>query len=72
MVNPISNQMFSHDFPKFVFQPQDVVITPPVTLPPKAFSVKNTKKTKKDIQKEKSPWEVKKPNQNSGDSKDSV
>jgi hypothetical protein len=64
MVNPIHNEGFQHDFAKFVYQIPDVIIVPQAIIP-KPFSIKPSKKAKKDIKKEKSPWSPQKPNQDS-------
>lgn len=61
MVDPISNQMFSHDFQKFVLQNPSDIPLPPVGFPKNPFSLqparKNKKETKKESRKERSPWE---------------
>lgn len=69
MADPVSNKMFPDDFAKFVFQPNDALIVPPVAAPIKPFSLKKAEKSKKKKEKEQSPWEVKKPDK---DSKDSI
>lgn len=55
MTNPISNQVFSHDFPKFVYQTPDIqVINAQHT--PKPFSLQapeKASKTKKELDKQK-------------------
>lgn len=56
MINPI----FSHDFDKFVLQNLSPMVMPPVGVP-KKFSISPSKKTKKDIKKEDSPWQPKPP-----------
>lgn len=66
MVNPLANEGFSHDYAKFIYQIPDVMIVPQA-ITSKPFSVKAPKKTKKDIEKEKSPWVPQKPNQDSTD-----
>lgn len=55
-MDPISNQMFSHDYPKFVYQNPDVLIVPPGPTAFKPFEIKGpekSKKTKKDLDKKK-------------------
>lgn len=52
-MNPISNQQFSHDAIKFVYQkPDPEIICPAVPIKPfKLKSSKKSKKTKKDFNK---------------------
>lgn len=53
MVDPISNQQFSHDYQKFVFQELSSIPVGPYGTPKPLFSIPSAKKTKKDIEKEK-------------------
>ncbi len=69
MVDPISNQQFSYDYQKFIFQDLSVIPLPPVGTP-KTFNIPTIKKSKKDLDKEKSPFGIDK--QKREDNKDSV
>ena len=63
-MNPISNQLFSHDAVKYVFQDPDVRIVNHGPLPIKPFVLEPTeksKKTKKDVNKEKQQGQEQKP-----------
>ena len=54
MADPISNQMFSHDSVKYVFQDPDVRMISQAPPPPKPFNIKSmdkSKKTKNDKKK---------------------
>lgn len=56
-MDPISNQQFSYDAEKYVYQ-KDIVLPRdhPVELPSKPFKIESpdkTKKSKKDLEKEK-------------------
>lgn len=59
-MDPISNQIFSHDYLKYVLQDPNVRIVERV-LPPstKPFEIKPSEKTKKDLKKKKSQDEKK-------------
>lgn len=55
-MNPISNQMFSDDYQRFVLQtPICHVINQEMHIQPKPFNLKSekSKKTKKDLEKQK-------------------
>lgn len=55
-MDPISNQVFSFDYEKFVLQKDHCIINERHTLPRKPFDInatKKTKKSKKDAKKEK-------------------
>lgn len=53
-MDPISQQMFSHDAPKFVYQDPDVrFVNPPPVKPFELKGPEKSKKTKKDIDKKK-------------------
>ncbi len=54
-MDPISNQMFSHDYPKFVYQTPDLHVIH-YQRTPKPFSLnapEKTSKTKKELDKQK-------------------
>lgn len=51
MVDPISNQQFSHDYQKFVFQDLSAIPVSPYGTPKTPFDF-SIKKTKKDVKKE--------------------
>lgn len=58
-MDPISGQVFSHDYPKFVFQDPDVRVNP-AAHPPKPFDLnapKKASKSKKDLGKQKKQHE---------------
>lgn len=59
MIDPISNQQFSHDYQKFVFQDLSAIPVPPYGTPKLPFENLLVKKTKKDLNKDKSPFEIK-------------
>ena len=46
-MDPISNQSFSHDYVKFVFQTPDARVVYRATPPPKPFEVKAPEKSEK-------------------------
>lgn len=55
-MDPISNEMFSHDFQKFVLQDPNVRIINTNVDPPKPFDIKPPEKSsrsKKDVAKQK-------------------
>ncbi len=55
-MDPVSNQPFSHDYAKYVYQTPDVWVINHGLPPSKPFEVKapeKSKKTKKDMEKEK-------------------
>lgn len=54
MVDPISNQQFSHDYQKFVFQDLSAIPVSPYGTPKTPFELFSVKKTKKDLKKEDS------------------
>jgi hypothetical protein len=56
MVDPISNQQFSHDYQKFVFQELSALPLQPYGTPKIPFFLPSVKKTKKDIEKEANPF----------------
>lgn len=58
MVNPISNQQFSHDYEKFVFQDLTAIPLSPYGTPKIPFFVPSPKKTKKDLEKENRPFGI--------------
>lgn len=54
-MNPIDHQMFSHDYPKFVYQTPDPYPQNPIKMP-KPFSIdppEKSNKSKKDLSKQK-------------------
>jgi hypothetical protein len=60
MVDPISNQQFSHDYQKFVLQEISAIPIGPYGTPKFPFESVFVNKTKKDLKKEKnSPFEIK-------------
>lgn len=62
VMNPISNQAFSYDYEKFIYQkdfvPHVVVQGPPPNKPFKIVSPDKSEKSKKDIKKEKKGGET--------------
>ncbi len=55
-MNPISNQLFSHDSIKYIYQYLDAIPMSPNYLPKKPFKLEapeKAKKSKKDVGKEK-------------------
>lgn len=53
-MDPISNQVFSHDYIKFVYQDPDArFVKPPPTKPFEIKGPEKSKKTKKDMDKKK-------------------
>lgn len=55
-MDPISNQIFSYDFERFVLQKQNIPLIPHNTIDPPKFDINatsETKKTKKDLAKKK-------------------
>lgn len=67
MVDPISNQQFSHDYQKFVFQDLSAIPLPPVGTPKIPFHIPSVKKSKKDLDKEKPPFGINKQKKNEDD-----
>ncbi|MBA2369408.1 MAG: hypothetical protein H0V82_10360 [Candidatus Protochlamydia sp.] len=56
MADPISNQVFSHDYVKYIYQEPDVRITHHTVMPAKPFELnppEKSKKNKKDLGKNK-------------------
>lgn len=56
MPDPISNQVFSHDYMKYVYQDPDVRIIHSTAPPAKPFELnppEKSKKSKKDLDKNK-------------------
>ena len=60
-MDPISNQVFSHDSVKYVYQDPDVRMINQGLPPSKPFDPKAVKKTKKDLKKNKEQGEYKHP-----------
>lgn len=63
-MNPISNQIFSDDFHKFVYQDPNVRIVDIIHPPLKPFILEKSNKTEKDMKKEKPFQFQKKPREN--------
>ncbi len=65
-MDPISNQMFSYDFQRFVLQDIASQQLRPLTAPEKPFDIKKTEKSNKEMNKQKKqdkndPKKLKKP-----------
>jgi hypothetical protein len=55
-MDPINNQLYSHDAIKYIYQNPDAMQIDPVSLPNKPFELKapdKTQKSKKDFSKDK-------------------
>lgn len=63
-MDPLSNQLFSYDFQRFVLQDLEAQRIPPIArAPEKPFEIKKNEKSKKEMNKQKkqNPKDLKKP-----------